>query len=165
MSRKRKIAMICTIAIVIAAMAGIGAYSATLLGTQDDPLITLSYLEEILRPELVKQAQETAEKKADELKDSFAESLSKAGKLTAETYTEVGLVSGQLLTGDVGCEIILREGTATATGSLVDTSGGVAAGSGSGISENHLYLVAASGQGVSASSDVTLLVRGSFSVS
>ena len=54
MSRKRKIMIVC-IAAALLVMAGAGAYAATNYGSTSDPLITKSYLDQVLTPNLNNQ--------------------------------------------------------------------------------------------------------------
>lgn len=148
LSRKLKV-FFCIAALVIMA-AGVGVYAAGVYGTQDDPLITKSYLDEVLAPQLEKQ---------------FQNALSEAGG----TFSVVSLESGKILTAAAGCELILRSGSATVyapTSGLVDTTDGTSAPASSSVVTNHLYMVASDYDGVKAgSSGATLLVCGSYTIS
>ena len=60
---KKYLRFIVICAVVSALSAGLGAYAATNFGSESDPLITLSYLEQVLEPEL-KQAYDAQTKEA-----------------------------------------------------------------------------------------------------
>ena len=49
MKKLRMTAVFCIVAVLLGS---VGAYAATNYGTESDPLITLSYLNEVLKPEL-----------------------------------------------------------------------------------------------------------------
>ena len=80
-------------------------------GTADDPLVTLSYITEVLKPEL---KQEIYQELYDSLKaDLFnGTGLVMPGNSTSSAYTVVCLVRGQKLNALDACEIILSSGTA-----------------------------------------------------
>lgn len=162
---KKRLIMILSFVLVAALSAGIGVYAATTAGSQSDPLITLSYLTDSLQPGMMSEVETEVDSAAKKLEEAFDKALADAESISADTYKVVSLSSGQTLKGDVGCEIMLREGTAAALGSLSDSSGGTSLSSGSALTANHMYLVLSSGDGASASSAVTLLVRGTYSIS
>ena len=106
-------------------------------GSSDDPLVTLSYLNETFM-------------------DSIMERV-------------VTLTSGQVLTGDIGCEVLLRVGTAVCVSpsspGLIDETAATALNNGSALVQNHLYMMTIEGRGVRATAGTTkLLVRGSYTV-
>ena len=105
-------------------------------GSSDDPLVTLSYLNE-----------------------TFMDSI----------MERVDLTSGQVLTGDIGCEVMLRVGTAVCVSpsspGLIDETAATALNNGSALVQNHLYMMTIEGRGVRATAGTTkLLVRGSYTV-
>ena len=87
--------------------------------------------------------------------------------MKSETYSVVTLSSGQKLIGSVGCEIILRIGSANCiaqyTPGLIDVSSGGSINNGAGLTVNHLYMVTIADHGIVASaSGVKVLVRGEY---
>lgn len=152
MNRKIKI----TAAVIAAALVLIGgaAYAFSGYGTQDDPLITKSYLDSVLTEQIMAQAQE---------KLDAAES-SRQGAFTVLTLT-----NGQTVTCEPGCEIMLRIGSALARGAdspvLVDTTSGGSLEDGASLERNHLYMATISGNGITASSaTVKVLICGTYTV-
>lgn len=197
----KAITSVALLAVLVAA--GFIAIAAE-YGTSDDPLVSLSYINNVLSPQISRKVDEIiAEKTEDienrinsvngELDDKLSEYASKsaeeiatdafvasvaekvAAKVPASSggssavFTLVKLSPGQTLTSKVGCEILLRIGSASCVSSgspgLIDmTTGGELAG-GSELAKNHLYLCTVDGRGVKASNAVTLMVRGGYTVS
>ena len=85
-------------------------------------------------------------------------------------FQVVTLSSGQTLTGDIGCEVMLRVGTATcvapSTPGLIDETTAGTLNHGGSLVQNHLYMMTIEGRGVKATAATTkLLVRGTYTVS
>ena len=162
-----------------AALLGTGAALAS-GGDQSDPLVTLSYLNQTAIPQIVKQVEERSAEKQKELARSFAAQIEQykqagnsGGSVTpaggSASYTLVTLSQGQALSPAVGCELLLRVGTASvqAGGSpaLIDLSTGGTIDSGASLTKNHLYMSTIEGRTVTATANtVKLLVRGGYSV-
>ncbi len=205
MNQKRWKAITAATILVVIITAGIFAFAAE-YGTSDDPLVSLSYIESVLAPQIREEADKIiAEKTANlgteidakinsisgEIDDKISGYTSKsaeeivtdafvanvADKVAAKvgstsassTFALVKLKAGQTLTAKVGCEALLRIGSATCVSSgtpgLIDmTTGGDLAG-GKALEKNHLYLCTVDGRGIKATSDITLLVRGPYSIS
>lgn len=156
-----------------------GITVAATQGTADNPLVTLDYLTEIVTPSVLEETQS----KVDDVKSTYESNLdakitaytqeleglsAPEGSDTAMLYEVVELNQGQTLKGSMGCEIVLREGSAacdtSGSAGLVDSTAGGALKNGSALVKDHLYLVSAQSIGVKAGSSVTLLVRGSYSL-
>ena len=120
-------------------------------GSEEDPLVTLSYLE--LR--------------ISQLKDYIDQKISSPGNsqpITGTTYEVVELKKGQCLIAGAGTEIILRSGKATAIegprGGLSDVTGARDIKQGEDIPDNHLLIIPRDdGRGVCTLSDSFLLVK------
>jgi hypothetical protein len=128
------------------------------VGSQSDPLVTLSYLNNTFLPKVLAQVDEKL-------------SGQTTGTTTgdAQSYTAVSLTAGQILYGDAGCEVLLRSGSAScvasdgATPGLVDSTTGGSINHGQSLTANHLYLMTTQ-RGVKAAGAVTLLVRGGYTI-
>ena len=136
------------------------------VGSSGDPLVTLSYLNDIFMEEVLDHVDD----KIDERNRDIAKELgSQSGSASADTFTVVTLMNGQTLTGDIGCEVLLRVGTAicvapSAPGLIDETTAGTLAGGGA-LVQNHLYMMTIEGRGVLATADTTkLLVRGGYTI-
>ena len=92
-----------------------------------------------------------------------------SGTSTASAFTVVTLTSGQTLTGDIGCEVMLRVGTAAcispSSPGLIDETAATTLNNGGALVQNHLYMMTIEGRGVRATAATTkLLVRGSYTI-
>lgn len=159
MKKKKLRIWICAV-IAVALIAGASVYAATTYGTKDDPLVTKSYLDDTLTPELMAQFK-------TQLNSALA--AQQSGSTAEGTFEVVTLSKGQTLTGKVGCEILLRIGTAAVAASsspgLVDTTSGGTLDSGGALTANHLYMVSIAGNGVKATAAaVKVLVSGSYTI-
>ena len=160
---------------ILTAVAVSGALSLLLgaaAGTQTDPLVTLSYLNDVNTPAILKEVDarlDTREQAlVDKLNASIAqyekdmeEQLAAAGGGTASSsavFAVVTVKAGQKLLGGVGC-------VAASAPGLIDSTDGATLASGGAIQPNHLYLSTAEGRGLQAGSDATVLVRGSYQIS
>lgn len=152
------------------------AYAAN-AGGAGDPLVTLSYLNNTFSRQVRTMVDETVEARKGELEDALAKVLEQGGASgngggngsTAEggVFSVVTLGQGQVLEGDVGCEVMLRIGSAVCgtPGSvgLIDTTTGGNLANGAPLAANHLYMVTISTRTVAATSGtVKLLVRGPY---
>lgn len=140
--------------------AGIGAYATATYGSQADPLVTVSYLNQTLTPYMSSQFDSQLSQAMEKLGNDFEAQLS----ASAGTFRVMTLSSGQTLSGGAGCEILYRSGPCTASAELIDVSIGSAVASGASLTANHLYMTSGSGAAVKAGGAVTLLVRGVCSV-
>jgi len=160
------------------------ALSAALLGTaaalasggdQDDPLVTLSYLNQTAIPQIVKQVEASAAVKQQELAQTFAAQLDQyrqqggqTGSTGSASYTLVSMSGGQTMSLGVGCEVLLRVGGVTVKAdsapALIDLTTGGAVNTGASLTRNHLYMCTIPDRSLTASGDVKLLVRGTYSV-
>ena len=146
-----------SIFLALAVTAGISAYAASNYGTSADPLITLSYLEDVLTPKLMNEFRAELDKAANDA------GASRGG------YSVVTLADGQTLKGSVGCELLLRIGAAQVTASespgLIDITNGSTTDNGASLAVNHLYFVSIEGNGITAkAATVKLMVRGSYTI-
>jgi hypothetical protein len=134
-------------------------------GSEQDPLVTLSFLNDtFLNTIMEKVDQKIAERNADLVKQLGGQV---SGAESTDTFTVVTMTQGQTLTGDIGCEVMLRVGTAvcvspSAPGLIDETSAGTL-NNGGALEKNHLYMMTIEGRGVKATADTTkLLVRGTY---
>ncbi len=177
MDKKRWIPRLAAGALVTMTMLSVAL--AAQQGSQSDPLVTLSYLTTKATPEIMTQvdAKVTAREKAltDQLSAAIStytknmeDKLATSGGGKAAVFTVVDLAAGQKLYAGVGCELMLRVGSATCFASsapaLIDMTDGGLTWDGSALVQNHLYLSTIEGRGVVAKDSVKLLVRGSYTI-
>lgn len=132
-------------------------------GAQDDPLITKSYVENSLIPQL---------------KEYINSQISKSGTTQTQTvvsdgternFNVVEVSKGSIVLGAAGTELIMRMGTAkiiaTEKGGLADVTAGYDLADGEKTPSNHLLIVPVSdGRGVKAETDVILMIKGGYTV-
>ncbi|SHH85864.1 hypothetical protein SAMN02745823_01226 [Sporobacter termitidis DSM 10068] len=177
MKLKKKLLIVLGAVVAAAFISGASILAATTLGTQSDPLVTLSYLTSKLKPQIISDvnasisaAEASLSPSLDAKINSFKSDID--GKLSGSTaqasaFTLVTLDKNQTLTCGVGTELLLRIGTATATGSapaLVDSTSGSTLSAGGALEANHMYMVSIQGNGLKATAAVKVLVRGSYVV-
>ena len=147
------------------------AYAAN-AGGQSDPLVTKSYLDGPFLQQVQSLVDQTVDARKIELEQALAKVLGQGGGGTdaeGNVFTVVTLSQGQTLVGDVGCEVMLRIGTATCGTSdsvgLIDTTTGANLGNGGALVTNHLYMVTISTRSVTATSGtVKVLARGPYTI-
>lgn len=152
-------------------------------GSESDPLVTLSYLTQQTTPavlsevdslmdqrqaELTEQLSRVVDRYVREVEDKLAAGGTAAQPASGAAFEVVTLSAGQTLVGSAACEVLLRSGTAlcvsdTSPG-LVDMTDGTTLAGGGALAANHLYLATIEGRGVTASTAVTLLVRGDYTI-
>ena len=92
------------------------------------------------------------------------------GRIRQGSFAVVTMTNGQVLYGAIGCEVMLRVGTASVVSpsspGLIDSTGGTTLDNGAGLTKNHLYMMTISDRGVKATAATTkLLVRGTYEAS
>lgn len=159
---------------------------ATTVGSSEDPLVTLSYLNQKFLPQMLSEVDtkitarnETVSKQlSTQIKTDAAAFEKKYGSLaasegassgTVDSFAVVALTKGQVLYGNIGCEVMLRVGTAACVADsapgLVDETTAGSINTGEKLVKNHLYLMTIDNRGVQATADtVKVLVRGTYSV-
>ena len=161
--------------VMIAAVFAAGEYSGP-AGSENDPLVTLSYINDIFTVQVQKYFREELQAQTDSLRDSLEtriEALEEAceaagGADAGMTFTEITLSPGKKLSCTAGTELLLRSGSAYAvapeTPGLLDTSGGSNLDRGAYLAKNHMYLVTSDGGGIYAVSSATVLIRGDHKI-
>jgi len=173
-----------------ARLAGLMLVSYTLLvvtvmaagtaGSESDPLVTMSYLNNTFMEQLMGKVDEKLTARDKELTDRLAARIQQDSKEladkygsgaggAAETFTVVTLSNGQILYGDIGCEVMLRVGTAScvtpSSPGLIDETDASTLGSNGKLVQNHLYMMTIDERGVKATAaTVKLLVRGGYTI-
>ena len=169
--RKRELLRLLPLLGLILAAATAAALAAG-AGSESDPLVSRSYLEGPFRESVMEDVDQLLDERNRELERELAQQApaggdSAAGEANAAAaFQEVALEQGQVLTGGVGTEVLLRQGAALCATAgdpgLVDTTDGSVLADGAALAENHLYLMTAAGRGVRAQEHTVLLVRGAY---
>ncbi len=166
-------------AIVLTCVVVVGAFSASAAGgDRDDPLVTLSYLTQVVTPELMKKVDEQVKDneraltdKLDAAIDEYARQMERAlgqGTGASASYVPVSLSAGQTLSPAAGSELLLRSGSAQiaagASPALLDATAGSSLETGGSLAANHLYVAPLDGVRLSAPTAAVFLVRGAYTV-
>ncbi len=138
--RKNKLKLLLVITVLAICVAATYIASAQ-IGSDSDPVISLSYLEQIFKPELTEQM----------------------------SFKVVSLTKGQTLDCKAGAELILRMGTAdivaTVKGGLADVTEGTDLSDGANMPSNHHLIVpVGDGRGLKATSDCLVMVKGGYEI-
>ena len=165
--KKNKWFLRLLVVLLICGTLGATATLAAEPGTDGDPLVTLSYLNETFINDIIKKVDEKIAARNTQIAQQLSGQMVGGG--VASTFTVVTLSQGQTLTGDVGCEVMLRIGTAACVSpsnpGLIDESSAATLNNGGALIANHLYLMTIEGRGVIATAPTTkLLVRGSYTI-
>ncbi len=138
-------------------------------GSTGDPLVTLSYLNETFLGNILSAVDQKIAARNSQIVQQMGGSVSTGATSTASTFTVVTLSNGQILTGQIGCEVMLRVGSAVCVSSsapgLIDETAASTLNNGGGLVQNHLYMMTIENRGVKATAATTkLLVRGSYTI-
>ena len=175
MKKTLRIVLITLAAVALLGIAALAAGAAASAGTEDDPLVTLSYINEVFLPYVTdlfrKDLEETEtvlredlEGRVAALEEAVAGEASDGSRYVVET-----LEAGQTLICRRGTELMLRIGRAAVTAEnvpgLVDTSTSGNLNDGEELVTNHMYMVTINDHGVRALETVKILVRGEYTIS
>lgn len=155
MKKLRVFAVFCLVAVLLG---GLGAYAVTNYGSESDPLITLSYLNSVLKPEL-------EQKYNQQTKDSIAELEARVEAVTDGGYTPVTVKANETLTCQAGCEFLVRSGEAYVTEGMLNVTEGKELAKNDWLMKHHLYMAVVDNAAVRANSDIYLMVRGTYTIS
>ena len=179
MKLKKKLLITLIIVVGVMLVSGVSIYAATSYGTSSDPLVTLSYINDV-KKSITDETKAYVDQTSQELSDSFNDSLTGFSQeidrklaegsvhSTADVFSVVTLSSGQTVTCDVGTEIMLRVGSANASGNdspvLVDTTTASNVSDGEALVKNHMYMVTIKDNGITAADTVKILIRGEYTI-
>ena len=150
--------------VVLSAVLMTGVSLAAEAGSAGDPLVTLSYLNDTFFDEIMRRVdQKIADRTGQALPGGGGSGTSGA----SASFVVVTLSEGQTLTGDIGCEVMLRVGSAVCVSpsspGLIDETAGTTLAGGGALVQNHLYMMTIEGRGVQATAGtVKLMVRGAY---
>ena len=142
------------IAVTAIAVAAGGMLVLAEPGDTDDPVVTKSYIVDVVVPQLKAYVEQR-------LSGGSSDSYS-------DTFSVVNVNSGQKVIFDAGAEFILRKGHGTIIGNeqggIADTTYGYDLPDGSDMPSNHMLIVPRDdGRGFVASGDVIIMVKGGYS--
>ena len=176
MKRSNRIAAVVGVLILVSVTL-VGAFSVSATGgEQADPLITLGYLTQVVKPELLGKVDEQVKANEQALLGKVDTAIAEYTKEMEEAlfgtgggnavYTEVTLAKDELLCPLAGVEILVRTGTAKVLAGSAPVMHNITSGAtvsiGGSIQANSLYVVPLEGAVIAAMTDCTMLVRGEY---
>lgn len=131
-------------------------------GSSGDPLVTLSYLNDTFFNNIMQRVDQ-------KIAERTGQALPGGTSSNAASFVVVTLNEGQTLTGGIGCEVMLRVGSAVCVSpsdpGLIDETTAATLANGGALVQNHLYMMTIEGRGVRATAATTkVLARGSYTV-
>lgn len=173
MKKTVRIVLIVLAAALVLSVAALAVNAAASAGSEDDPLVTLSYINDVFLPYVTDLFRKDLEEKETNLRETLEERVSAlegAGLGGGGTrYVVETLEKGQTLICQRGAELMLRIGRATvkagSTPGLVDTATTGNLNDGEELAVNHLYMVTINDHGIRAEETVKILVRGEYTIS
>lgn len=141
----KKAAIVLTVVIAIFGLTLVVGAAAADPGSETDPLVSKSYV------------------------DAQISQLKSGSGSSAASFKPVMLTAGQKLIGEEGTEVILRSGEAMAidngANGVSDVTGAADLMTGYWVSQNHLLIIPKSdGRGITAKTDIWVMVRGAYSI-
>jgi len=146
--------LVC-LALVGCTLAGVAAAAVAGQGSQEDPLVTLSYV--------TKAVDDLKAKLDQEIEARVAQLTTQVEEREDSLFVSVEVPAGQSLALDAGAQVILRVGKATSKEGLVDLTDGTTPWG--DMVENHLYIATKDGQTVAVSDEALFLVQGRYQLS
>ena len=169
-------------ATVVALCLCVGATLAV-AGDRKDPLVTLSYLEDTAIDNIMDDVEQMTKSHKNQLEDDLedlvkdyerdmkklVEEVEGAEQVVSSSYELVTVPAGQRIALGVGCELMLRIGTATVEGehspALIDMTSGDSVEANVELSKNHLYMATIEGRDVvPVGGEIKVLIRGTYTV-
>ena len=175
MKKTRRFLVILLALVLVAGLGALAVRAAGSAGTEDDPLLTLSYLTEVYTAKVTDLFHADLDARETSLREDLGERISAleaaAGIAAPESrdYTVETFLDGETIICQRGTEILLRIGEAVVVASnrpgLVDTSSTGELNDGESLEKNHLYMVTINGNGFRAVGTVKAVIRGDYTVS
>lgn len=155
--------------LAICGVLNVTAVLAAGVGSAEDPLVTLSYLNDVFMTEVLGKVDQEIDKRNQEIVDAVGGQAAGGESGAVNTFSVVTLTNGQVLTGGIGCEVMLRVGSAVCVSpsnpGLINETDGTVLNNGGALVTNHLYMMTIEGRGVKATAATTkVLVRGTYTV-
>ena len=146
------------LAVMLTAVCGYAAFGA---GGSDDPLISLSYIDDVLMPKIRDMID-----KAVEGSGSGGSQQPSAG---GAAYESIQVFAGDVLLGRAGTELIVRIGAADAVcpgiNGLVDATAGLDLEGGGRVQNNHVYIIPREdGRGIKMLEDGYVMIKGGYTI-
>ena len=159
MKRKLKSVLIFTAICVV--LSTVVAFATA--GDNNDPLVSLSYITDVLIPDLDSRIDREVDAKV-------AEAIQSRPSGESSSFVLVNVKAGNKIIGGEGTEFILRSGTgtiiSTAQGGVADLTAGVDLANGTEVPKNHHMLIPRNdSRGMVFTMDGIVMVKGTYKIS
>ncbi len=164
--RKKRWIILATVVLAVALLCGLAVMTQG--APAEDPMVTLSYLNQNFKTEIMTAAEQYGQTAGTSLENTLKGHISAfTAKLTAPTipnaavsaYETVNLASGQTYAVPANAQILMVSGTAMISAAAVsDTTAGTAVAKGGTLQANHLYIATADFE-LTATADAVLLIK------
>ena len=111
--KKNRLVSVLTVLVLLFGALNMTVSMAVEPGSDQDPLVTLSYLNDTFMNAIMESVDQKIAARNNQIVKELKGEISGTGSGVAETFTVVTLSQGQTLTGGIGCEVMLRVGSAT----------------------------------------------------
>ena len=167
--KKNRWGMRLLVLLVISGIMNVTAALAVEVGSSEDPLVSLSYLNDVFLKDIMGKVDQKISQRNQDIVKAMGGQLPGGGSGSTDTFTVVTLTKGQVLVGDIGCEVMLRVGTAVCVSpsspGLINETSGEVLNNGGVLVKNHMYMMTIEGRGVQATAETTkVLARGTYIV-
>jgi hypothetical protein len=173
---KKRLVIALSVAVAVCAVAG-GTVLAATIGSEDDPLVSKSYVDNKIEQVLTlingNGTTTSASVDTDAIVSEVLEQINSGdltgGSVAVDGYAPVSVAVGQTIYGGEGTELILRAGKGKVVISgedgIADITTGNELKSGSTVTKNHLLIVPrADDRGVKVSEAAWFLVKGTYEI-
>lgn len=154
-------------------------------GSKEDPLVSLSYIQEVLMPQTLENVDTIVSQRTEEYikdldskmlefqdefdmvvsNDQFVDKVATKISESANTAQLVTMSSGQVFELALGTEILVREGVlALNSNGFINTTAGTAVNSSDSTIVNNLYLTVENSQTVTASAQSKVIIIGAYTI-
>lgn len=162
-------AAVLAAAVAVGTFASVGSTVAAAYDSSDDPVVSLSYLYNVFRTELMEDVAEKINVTVDSRMEGLLTDGYESG--TSDTYEVVELKAGDALYAEAPCDIMLRSGSAVCIApdprqGIADYTSAYEIYDGDSLTKNHMCLIPrGDGRGIRAVSEsVYIMVRGEYQV-
>jgi hypothetical protein len=158
----------------------VNVYALGTPGSANDPLVSQGYVDQKFEQLLAEYAEmldlitrnttvSLTDIQFDAIVNDVTQKMGQNQAIGSQTFTPVQLFAGQILLGGEGTEVILQSGIALArapgANGLTNVTAGTEVMNGEQLQNRHLLIIPrADGRGVRASTDIWLLVKGSYTI-
>ena len=160
---KKTVSLVLVLALLLGALAFVVLAAP---GSADDPVVSLSYVTEVLWPQIKDYV---ASEGAGTAVVAPPSHVSPEGMEYSDTFKVVSVQKGQKLIGGDGCEVIVRTGSVTVIaserGGIADVTAGLDLPGNTIAPANHLLVIPVNdGRGLLFNTDSYVMVKGDYKI-